>query len=109
MRSSDGTPWNPHRARRLGHPRARVSLPPDRAHLPLRVQQVERAELADPGPDYEVVLAGDSQRRDAAGPLAVAEGGRARDAGRARPGLDGVVRRAPIPVLRPRGDLAPAR
>ncbi len=73
-----------HRARRLGGARARVPLHPDRAHLPLRVQLVERAELADRRADDEVVLAGAPQPRHAAGALAVAEGGRARDDDRAR-------------------------
>ena len=41
--------------------------------------------------------------------VAVAEGGRARDGDRARARLGGGVRRAPLPLLRPRGDLVPAR
>ena len=103
------TPRHAHRARRLGGARARVPLHPDRRHLPLRVQLVERAELADRRADDEVVLAGDPQRRHAAGALALAEGGGARHDDRARARLGRVVRRAPLPLLRPRVDLVPAR
>ena len=86
-----------------------VPLHPDRRHLPVRVRQVQRAELADRRPDHEVVRARDPQRRHAAGAVAFARGGRARDADRARARHARVVRRAPLPVLRPRGDLVPAR
>ena len=76
----DGKQSHADRAARLGRARARVPLHPDRGHLPVRVQLVERAELADRRADDEVVLARDPQRRHAAGALAVAEGGGARDA-----------------------------
>ena len=57
---------------RLHGARDRVPLDADRDHRPLRVQQLERAELADPGALDEVVLAGDPRPGDAGGARAVA-------------------------------------
>ena len=72
--------------------RDRVPLDPDRDHLPLRVQLLERAELADRRAHAQVVLAGDPRPRHAGGAQAVAEGGarsrpRSRSCSGSRPAL----------------------
>ena len=51
----DGDAHDPHRPLDLDRPRARVPVDPARADRRLRVQQVERAELADPRLDDALV------------------------------------------------------
>src|SRR5206468_8781884 len=107
--ASDAAARTPHRPRPLHAARAGVPLRAARAHLPLRLQPVERAELADLAPDDALVLADDPRPGDAAGAVAVAEGGGPGNGGRDRPRRTRVVRRAPLPLLRARGDLVRAR
>ena len=58
-RRCDGDALCPQSRSALHGARPRVPLDPDRDHLPVRVQQLERAELADRRALVQVVLAGD--------------------------------------------------
>ena len=66
---------DPHRAAHLGGPRGAVPVHPDRDHLPVRVQPVGAAGVADHGPLDALVRPGVPRHRDPRRVRAVAEGG----------------------------------